>query len=189
MVEEDFWTSEPPPSSDLDVLDRDAAGAAAVAGSRAESPLPAHRPSEAVGVSRHVGWVAAVLAVLGPLTTFFGLSTVDIVSTDPIGDLLLWSAISLACGLLLAVAVVVAVARLVRRRPGQPSYTALLAALVVAPVAWVMAFHYGVSAVRENFAEDMDSTTGTAVRSIAEYAEQQGVDLGPLGPLLGTVEN
>lgn len=129
-----------------------------------------------------------VLAVLGPLTTFFGLSTVDVVSTDPIGDLLVWSAISLACGLLLAVAVVVAVVRLVRKRPGQPSYVALLAALVVAPVAWLLAVHYGVSAVRDNFAADMDSTAGTAVRSIAEYAEEQGIDLGPLGPLLGVVK-
>ena len=121
---------------------------------------------------------------LALLTLYLAFDALDLISDHPIGSALLWlAACAIACGVI-TVGLMVAVIVLARRRPPLLPAIALVTGVLIAPLGFFAVAQLGVDSVLTEARESVTPVAGDSVAAIAEYAEGQGVDLGPFGPLL-----
>lgn len=130
-----------------------------------------------------LGLVGGGLAV-ALLTLYLAFDALDLISDHPIGSALLWlAACAIGCGVI-TVGLMVAVVVLARRRPPLLPGIALVIGVLIAPLGFFAVTQIGIDSVLTEARDSVTPAAANSVAAVAEYAEQQGVDLGPLGPLL-----
>ncbi len=137
------------------------------------------------------GWWGLGLVGLGTVGglvfLYLVFTEIRIISTHPLGNALLWgSAWAVACAVV-TVGMIVAVVGLIRRKRPWVQALALAIGILIAPIAFFADAQLGVDTMLDQARSDVGPAAGEGISALAAYAQSQGIDLGPLKPVLSAL--
>ena len=133
-----------------------------------------------------VGALTAVVVgtLVGALMLYEAIASVSLISTDPLGDGLLWLTGWLGMDILITVGLIVAVIGLVRGPRRGMAGIAMAIGVIVTPMVFLGAMQLGVNTVQDRARQQLSGTAGAAGHSVLSYAQDHNIDLGPFRPIL-----
>lgn len=163
-----------------------------------QQPEPARVPARGSRLGKKggarrgaLGVVALTSVLVGTLVgaglLYKAVSSVNLISRDPIGNGLLWLTGWIGMDVLITAGLVLAVVALFRGSRRGLAGISLVIGVFVAPLFFLGALQLGVNVVQDRAREQLRGTAQAAEASVVEYADQHGIDLGPFRPILGAL--
>jgi len=122
--------------------------------------------------------------IIGSYVLYKAIASVSLISGDPLGNGLRWLTGWVVTDIIITIGLILAVVALIRGGRRGLAGIALAVGALIAPLAFFGAVQLGADVVQERARTQLAGAADQAGLSLVEYADQQGIDLGPFRPVL-----
>lgn len=146
-----------------------------------QNPAGGATPARPAKVTTYLPLVVVLIGgVLAAIMLYLGLVEITPISTDPLGNALVFFAIGTAGLLLCAVALIGAIRGVVVGRPRYRPVLAIVTAVVFVPLLVLGAGNLGLNDAKREFQDSAATDLGRTLARVLTLLENEGVDIGPL---------